>query len=119
ECKEAFNHGIYVEEWNNNGGSIDILFAMKEKVGALADALKIFKDNDVNLFHIESRSSRRSENDYEFYVELGTETGNTHKAIEQLRSITQYMKICSRDHKNNAESVPWFPQKINDLDKFS
>ncbi|RWS16438.1 Protein henna-like protein [Dinothrombium tinctorium] len=119
EFKEAIKHGVYVMEWNENKASITVMFAMKEKVGALAEALKIFKDNEVNLLHIESRSSKRFENDYEFIVELATDSGNTKNAIESLREITQYMNLVSRDQTSSFEATPWFPIKIKDLDKFS
>ena len=48
--------------------SINMIFSLTEAVGALAEALKIFKENNVNLLHIESRSSVRVPG-YEFMVE--------------------------------------------------
>lgn len=49
--------------------SINIIFSLTEAVGALAEALKIFKEHNVNLLHIESRSSVRVPG-YEFMVEV-------------------------------------------------
>ena len=49
--------------------SINIIFSLTEAVGALAEALKIFKEHNVNLLHIESRSSARVPG-YEFMVEV-------------------------------------------------
>ena len=49
--------------------SINIIFSLTEAVGALAEALKIFKEHNVNLVHIESRSSERVPG-YEFMVEV-------------------------------------------------
>ena len=49
--------------------SINMIFSLTEAVGALAEALKIFKENNVNLLHIESRSSVRVPG-YEFMVEV-------------------------------------------------
>jgi len=49
--------------------SINIIFSLNEAVGALAEALRIFKEHNVNLLHIESRSSVRVPG-YEFIVEV-------------------------------------------------
>nr|CAH0100881.1 unnamed protein product [Daphnia galeata] len=97
-----------------------LLFSMKEEVGALARALKIFEDNKVNLLHIESRSSKRSIGDYEFIVEIDNVTGepNVTKAIEGLREQSAYFQIISRDHKDEG-TIPWFPGRIQDLDRFA
>ncbi|KAI9557408.1 hypothetical protein GHT06_017236 [Daphnia sinensis] len=97
-----------------------LLFSMPEEVGALAKALKIFEDNKVNLLHIESRSSKRSIGDYEFIVEIDTLLGDVAGALEQLRKQSSYFQIISRDHKDgNAETIPWFPGRIQDLDRFA
>ncbi|XP_035217508.1 protein henna-like [Stegodyphus dumicola] len=96
-----------------------ILFSLKEEVGALAEALKIFKENHVNLYHIESRSSKRLDDSYEFMVECDTRQGNITAAMEQLRTNSEYMTVISRDHKENEDTVPWFPRKIKELDRFA
>lgn len=97
-----------------------LLFSMQEEVGALARALKIFEDNKVNLLHIESRSSKRSIGDYEFIVEIDTVSGDVNTAIEGLRKESSYFQIISRDHKDgNEETIPWFPGRIQDLDRFA
>lgn len=97
-----------------------LLFSMPEEVGALAKALKIFEDNKVNLLHIESRSSKRSIGDYEFIVEIDTILGDVAGAMEQLRKQSSYFQIISRDHKDgNEETIPWFPGRIQDLDRFA
>ncbi|XP_046438619.1 protein henna-like isoform X1 [Daphnia pulex] len=97
-----------------------LLFSMQEEVGALARALKIFEDNKVNLLHIESRSSKRSIGDYEFIVEIDTVSGDVAAAIEGLKKQSSYFQIISRDHKDgNEETIPWFPGRIQDLDRFA
>ncbi|XP_063228625.1 protein henna-like [Bacillus rossius redtenbacheri] len=96
-----------------------LIFSPKEEeVGALAKVLKIFESNGVNLLHIESRSSVRFAGQYEFMVECAP-GGNLAAAIEKLQSITSYLQIITRNHKDNAGAVPWFPRRIRDLDKFA
>lgn len=99
--------------------AMNIIFSLKEEVGALAEALKVFKENKVNLYHIESRSSKRLDNDYEFMVECDTREGDINSAMEGLRKKSQYMTVISRDHRDNIDTVPWFPRKIKELDRFA
>lgn len=96
-----------------------LLFSPKiEETGALAKILKIFKDNDVNLVHIESRSSARGPG-YEFFVECGSRSGSLGKAINEIRDRCNYFNIITRDYKDNTAAVPWFPRRIRDLDRFA
>lgn len=86
--------------------------------GALAQSLKIFKENNVNLLHIESRSSTRVPG-YEFFVEAETNSGFLGKAIDELKESSSYFSIISRDYCDNKSAVPWFPRRIRDLDRFA
>lgn len=108
---------------NNNDSNKEILlFALPEEVGALAQALAIFKDHQVNLMHIESRSSKRSPGDYEFMVEIDREKGDVTGAFDELRKKSAYFQIITRNHNGKnaeAESIPWFPGRIADLDRFA
>jgi len=98
--------------------SVNLIFSLDETVGALAEALKIFKKNNVNLRHIESRSSDRVPG-YEFMVEVDSSVGNIEGALETIRKESSYFQIITTDYKDNALAVPWFPQKIQDLDRFA
>ena len=47
-----------------------IVLSIKDRVGALYEILKPFRDNGINLTKIESRPSRRKAWDYVFFVDL-------------------------------------------------
>lgn len=99
--------------------STNIIFSpVDDHAGSLAKALKIFEHHGVNLLHIESRSSTRRPG-YEFFVEADSRSGSLGMAIEELRKASEYFNIISRDYNDNASAVPWFPQRIRDLDKFA
>merc|ERR1712142_792791 len=98
--------------------SISIIFSLTEAVGALAESLKIFKKHQVNLLHIESRSSIKVPG-YEFMVELDSTTGDIEGALEDIKTHSSIFEIFTRNYKDNAEAVPWFPRRIQDLDKFA
>uniref|UniRef100_A0A4D5R9D9 phenylalanine 4-monooxygenase n=1 Tax=Scolopendra viridis TaxID=118503 RepID=A0A4D5R9D9_SCOVI len=112
------NGGCYIMEDQMNRTAC-IIFSLKEEVGALAKTLKIFEENMINLKHIESRPSKRSPEHYEFVVEYDTRMGNIGEAVDQLKEKSVYLQIISRDHKDNADTTPWFPGRISDLDKFA
>jgi len=109
--------GNYIREGNDK--STCIIFSLLEEVGALARALNIFKTHNVNLTHIESRSSKRSDQEYEFIVEFQTDGGNVTEAMDELREASSYITVISRNYLNNADVTPWFPRKIRDLDRFA
>ena len=123
------NGGNYIKEGIDPAKSTCLIFSPKEdEVGALAKALKMFEvslfvcrlfrlfvlsflrcychcccclqKQKVNLLHIESRSSSRFTNQYEFMVECAP-GGNLSAAIETLRQHCSYFSIISRNHKDN------------------
>merc|ERR1711936_1002089 len=105
-------------EMREDEKSINIIFSLNEAVGALAEALRIFKEHNVNLLHIESRSSVRVPG-YEFIVEIDSKVGNIEGALKIIQDQSSYFQIITRNIKDNPEAVPWFPRKIQDLDKFA
>ena len=59
--------------------------------------------NEVNLLHIESRSSKRTDGAYEFMVECDSENcGDLPKALEEVKGIAKYFNVISREYKDNA-----------------
>merc|ERR1712227_1098679 len=95
-----------------------MIFSLTEAVGALAEALRIFKEYNVNLLHIESRSSVRLPG-YEFMVEIDSKVGDIEGALKVVQDKASYFKVITRNIEDNPEAVPWFPRKIQDLDKFA
>lgn len=111
--------GHYIMDSEGKGNhTVCVIFSLKEEVGALAEALRVFKENKINLNHIESRSSKRFSDDYEFIVECDN-TNDVAPALDALRESADYMQVISRDHIDNDDAVPWFPGKIADLDRFA
>merc|ERR1712223_1714513 len=105
-------------EMREDEKSINIIFSLNEAVGALAEALRIFKEHNVNLLHIESRSSVRVPG-YEFIVEIDSKVGDIEGALKIIQDQSSYFQIITRNIKDNPEAVPWFPRKIQDLVKFA
>ncbi|XP_058459186.1 protein henna [Malaya genurostris] len=113
--------GSYIMEGQKTAEAknVSIIFSpLQEETGALAKMLKIFDEHRVNLLHIESRSSTRGPG-YEFMVECDSKSKNLGAAIETVRDQSDYFNIISRDYKDNEATVPWFPRRIRDLDRFA
>lgn len=111
-----------VDESVNFSEETSFIFGLKEKIGSLAKALKIFDEHKVNLVHIESRPSKIEKGRYEFYVDCkANSSAELTQLMEELKNKCTYLHILSGDVQNtdNSESVPWFPRKIRDLDQFA
>lgn len=112
-AKYAYLGKISTEDETN---SPSIVFSLPENVGVLADALKIFKKRQVNLKHIESRPSKTNKKDYEFYVDIDGNSANP----ESVKLVLEDLKVKAKSVVlHTEESIPWFPRKITDLDKFA
>ncbi|CAB3361671.1 Hypothetical predicted protein [Cloeon dipterum] len=116
--------GNYIREGRDSSKSTCLVLSPQntQEVGALAKILKLFEENEVNLLHIESRPSKRQHGHYEFMFECDPTTGNLDVATNKLRESCEYLQVILRNHNDNkklGESVPWFPRRIRDLDRFA
>lgn len=112
--------GNYIKEGRDSTKSTCLVFSPKSQneVGMLARSLKTFATHHVDLIHIESRSSARRPDHYEFMVECAL-SGDLGACIAELRDQCDYFNIISRNYRDNKDTVPWFPRRIRDLDRFA
>ncbi|XP_042583651.1 tryptophan 5-hydroxylase 1b [Cyprinus carpio] len=98
-----------------------IVFSLKNEVGGLVKALKLFQDSQVKLLHIESRKSRRRNSELEVLVDCDSDRETLKDIVQLLRKQTSIITMDSPDKfwtpGNDLAEVPWFPKKISDLDK--
>ena len=62
-----------VPEEANVIGDKAVVFSLKNQVGGLVRALRIFQEMGVGVKHIESRKSKQRESEYEVYVDIDCE----------------------------------------------
>uniref|UniRef100_A0A8D3BKL9 phenylalanine 4-monooxygenase n=1 Tax=Scophthalmus maximus TaxID=52904 RepID=A0A8D3BKL9_SCOMX len=98
---------------------ITCIFSLKEEVGALVRALRLFEEKGINLTHIESRPSRMDKEQYEFFISVDSSCAQAmDEAIDGLRTqISGHVHEMSRNKQK--DTVPWFPNDIQDLDRFA
>ncbi len=72
-----------------------LVFGLKDKPGALFDALKVFKDYNINLTRIESRPTKKKLGDYLFIIDFEGHKNNkkVKKVLSELEKSTTFMKI--------------------------
>lgn len=107
----------YIEEVDTHG-DCTVIFALQDGVGVLAKILRLFLDYQINLKHIESRSSKRLPEHYEFVVVFDGHY-DASKILERLKRETAYLEVISREKETKETTAPWFPRRIRDLDEFA
>ena len=72
-----------------------ILFALKDRPGALHDALVPFKRNRINLTKIESRPSKRKAWEYLFFIDLEGHVSEprVQRALKALEASTSLLRV--------------------------
>jgi len=72
-----------------------VLFSIRDKVGALRDALDVFERHGINLTKIESRPSRRKVWDYVFFVDFVGHPEDAH--VAKALDVTFLDRVGSRE----------------------
>uniref|UniRef100_A0AAQ5ZAB7 phenylalanine 4-monooxygenase n=1 Tax=Amphiprion ocellaris TaxID=80972 RepID=A0AAQ5ZAB7_AMPOC len=77
------------------------------------------QDKGINLMHIESRPSRMNKDQYEFFISVDSTCSQAlDEVIDGLRTqISGHVHELSRNKQK--DTVPWFPNDIQDLDRFA
>ena len=72
-----------------------VLFALKDKPGALHDALMPFKRNKINLTKIESRPSKRKAWEYLFFIDMEGHVSEPRlrRALKELSESTLLCRV--------------------------
>uniref|UniRef100_A0A4W3GGR3 Tryptophan 5-hydroxylase 2 n=1 Tax=Callorhinchus milii TaxID=7868 RepID=A0A4W3GGR3_CALMI len=101
----------------SEGARTTIVFALKNEVGGLVRALKIFQEKNINLVHIESRKSRKRDSEIEIFVDCISTKEEFSELIQLLKAQTTVISL--KPPVCRPDGVPWFPRKIAELDKTS
>ncbi|XP_054632626.1 tryptophan 5-hydroxylase 2 [Dunckerocampus dactyliophorus] len=105
------------------GPSQAVVFSLKNEVGCLVRALRLFQEKRVNLNHIESRPSKRVTNEVEIFADCSCSKKDFNELLELLKDHVNILSFNTPAHvwaaQADDEEVPWFPMKISELDQCS
>ncbi len=91
EILEIYNKASYERK---NG--TDFHFSLKNKVGGLARALRVFQQNGLNVRHIESKQ-KRTDSEYDIFVNLQDASGGDVSLPELARSLKRQFSYIGID----------------------
>ncbi|XP_068257078.1 tryptophan 5-hydroxylase 2 isoform X2 [Nyctibius grandis] len=117
------NKGNGKGESVSEGGKTAVVFSLKNEVGGLVKALRLFQEKHVSMVHIESRKSKRRNSEVEIFVDCDCSKKEFNELIQLLKFQTNIVSLNPPENiwtdEEDLDSVPWFPRKISELDKCS
>ncbi|XP_075408883.1 tryptophan 5-hydroxylase 2 isoform X1 [Tenrec ecaudatus] len=117
------NQGNGKSETASESGKTAVIFSLKNEVGGLVKALRLFQEKCVNMVHIESRKSRRRSSEVEIFVDCECGRREFNELIQSLKGQTTIVTLNPPENiwtqEAELEDVPWFPRKISELDRCS
>uniref|UniRef100_A0A8C2N765 Tryptophan 5-hydroxylase 2 n=1 Tax=Capra hircus TaxID=9925 RepID=A0A8C2N765_CAPHI len=117
------NKGSSKNDTATESGKTAVVFSLKNEVGGLVKALKLFQEKHVNMIHIESRKSRRRSSEVEIFVDCECGKTEFNELIQSLKFQTTIVTLNPPENiwteEEELEDVPWFPRKISELDRCS
>ncbi|EGD81433.1 phenylalanine hydroxylase [Salpingoeca rosetta] len=98
--------------------AMSLIFSVVSNVGALENALDIFKQHNVDLTHIESRPSKVSDKEYDFFITTKAKPDAIDKVVKDLQPLVARAPTVL-DNDPDTTNPTWFPRKIRELDVFA
>ncbi|ELK33246.1 Tryptophan 5-hydroxylase 2 [Myotis davidii] len=80
-------------ETATESGKTAVVFSLKNEVGGLVKALKLFQEKRVNMVHIESRKSRRRSSEVEIFVDFECGKTEFNELIQSLKFQTTILTL--------------------------
>lgn len=84
------------ENTKGNFEKMSMIFSVKDKPGALYNALEIFNKYNLNLTKIESRPAKTVLGEYYFLIDVSIENGNEKLAIKDIKEKGIYVRILGK-----------------------
>ncbi|KFO36270.1 Tryptophan 5-hydroxylase 2 [Fukomys damarensis] len=87
------NKGSSKSETSAESGKTAVIFSLKNEVGGLVKALRLFQEKHINMVHIESRRSRRRSSEVEIFVDCECSKTEFSELIQLLKFQTTIVTL--------------------------
>ncbi|KAJ7411409.1 Tryptophan 5-hydroxylase 2 [Pitangus sulphuratus] len=87
------NKGNGKSESVSEGGKTAVVFSLKNEVGGLVKALRLFQEKHVSMVHIESRKSKRRSSEVEIFVDCDCSKKEFNELIQLLKFQTNIVTL--------------------------
>ncbi|KAK4832086.1 hypothetical protein QYF61_020701 [Mycteria americana] len=87
------NKGNGKGESVSEGGKTAVVFSLKNEVGGLVKALRLFQEKHVSMVHIESRKSKRRNSEVEIFVDCDCSKKEFNELIQLLKFQTNIVSL--------------------------
>ncbi|XP_064608527.1 tyrosine 3-monooxygenase-like [Liolophura sinensis] len=95
---------------------ICLVLVLRDGLGSLSRILKTFENSKVDISHIESRPSLRSEAAFEIYLRCNGQKNAITVLTNTLKQSSSILDLTVTANDEESKDV-WFPRHIADLDK--
>uniref|UniRef100_A0A4W6C1D2 Tryptophan 5-hydroxylase 2 n=1 Tax=Lates calcarifer TaxID=8187 RepID=A0A4W6C1D2_LATCA len=93
------------KESGEDSGKTAVVFSLKNEVGCLVKALRLFQEKRVNLNHIESRMSKRVTNEVEIFADCSCSKKEFNELLEHLKDHVNIISFNTPAHVWSAETM--------------
>ncbi|MEQ2273356.1 hypothetical protein XENORESO_003066, partial [Xenotaenia resolanae] len=91
-------------ENTEDSGKTAVVFSLKNEVGCLVKALRLFQERRVNLNHIESRMSKRVPNEVEIFADCKCSKKEFNELLQHLKDHVNIISFNTPAHVWSAEA---------------
>ncbi|XP_058122940.1 tryptophan 5-hydroxylase 1 [Anopheles ziemanni] len=133
--RKEFAKSKSVDHSNGNertvhGDRTSIIFTLKNQIGGLAGALRVFQELGINVLHVELNKSGEACDLADVLVDIECDANRLEQVLRLLKREVQSVNYAAQVNADGPPPTPlsacgsfdfgemhWFPRKISDLDR--
>ncbi|KAG9331748.1 hypothetical protein JZ751_017264, partial [Albula glossodonta] len=97
----------------DESGKTTVVFSLKNEIGCLVKALRLFQERGVNLAHIESRRSKRRASEVEIYADCSCSKEDFGNLVLHLKRHLSISSLASPEHTLAEEEVLMYGSELD------
>ncbi|XP_035907377.1 tryptophan 5-hydroxylase 1 isoform X1 [Anopheles stephensi] len=130
--RKEFAKSVDHSNGNERMGSdrTSIIFTLKNQIGGLASALRVFQELGINVLHVELNKSGEACDSADVLVDVECDANRLDQVLRLLKREVQSVNYAAQVNSDGPPPTPlsacgsfdfgemhWFPRKISDLDR--